>query len=157
MAIIAANRSVANLTGIDAMQLLGVDPPQAALAAPRPETDFLLAWQNGAVVLPGGIPLPFVPCTGRQLYAAYLAWCRERGVARAAPEGQFIGGVGSRPGWQTGRSRATREEPGSSRFKNRKMIVAPPGLMNPPPGQGVVDWLTEGYFTFQAALDAAAF
>jgi len=105
------------------------------------------------VVLPGGTPLPFVPCTGRQLYAAYLAWCRGRGIARPMQEGQFIGWVGSRPGWQAGRACATREAPGSKLFKPRKMVLPPPDALTRPDGVGVADWLTGGYFSFQAALD----
>jgi len=139
-AIIAANRTVATLTGIDTMQLLDIEPPaSAALPVPRPEADFLLAWQTGTVVLPGGTPLPFVPCTGRQLYAAYLAWCRARGIARPMQEGQFIGWVGSRPGWQAGRSCATRETPGSRLFKNRKMVLPSPDALTRPDGVGVTD------------------
>lgn len=155
-AIGAANRTVASLTGVDAMALLGIEAAAVdALSAPKPEADFLLAWEHGTVVLVDGQPpLPFVPCTGRQLYTAYLAWWRREDRARRpAGETQFVGFVGQLPGWIAGRPHQTYRERTGAQFHTRKMVI--PATARQPVSQTKSEWLTEGYFTFQAALDAA--
>jgi hypothetical protein len=152
-AILAGNRTVAALTGVDVMALMDIEPPQPEQPASRPEANFLLAWQHGQITLPSGQPLPFVPCTGRQLHGAYRLWCGEQGVPRPACEALFIGYVARLPGWQAGRTVATWLTPGSRESRARKMVIPPPGALSPPEGQRFSDWLTEGYFTFQAALD----
>ncbi|CAM5288065.1 BRO-N domain-containing protein [Eoetvoesiella caeni] len=155
-AIVAANRTVASLTGVDAMQMLGIEAPEVnALSAPKPEADFLLAWEQGAVVLADShSPLPFVPCTGRQLYTAYLAWWRRADRAcRPAGETQFVGFVGQQPGWIAGRPQQTHRDRTDRAPFTRKMVI--PATARPPVSLTRTEWLTDSYFTFQAALDAA--
>ncbi|MGB3742463.1 MAG: Bro-N domain-containing protein [Castellaniella sp.] len=155
-AIVAANRTVASLTGVDAMQLLDIKAPAAAaLPGARPEAEFLLAWQQGTVVLVDDAdPLPFVPCTGRQLHAAYLHWFRrEQRPGWPQAETQFVGFVGRQPGWVAGRPQQTYRDRTGAGWLSRKMVI-PANLMSPM-SQTRTEWLTEGYFTFQAALDAA--
>ena len=155
-AIVAANRTVASLTGIDAMHLLGIEPPAAnALPAPKPEAEFLLAWESGAVVLTDDQqPLPFVPCTGRQLYTAFVRWWRHEQRQGMPPgETQFVGFVGRQPGWVAGRAHQTYRERTGAEFHTRKMVI--PATARQPMSQTKTEWLTEGYFNFQAALDAA--
>ena len=151
-AIIAANRTVAALTGVDVAQLMEIELPKEEVAAIRPEAEFLLAWQNGQVELPTGEALPFVPCTGRQLHTAFLIWCREQGVARPAHETVFIGYVGRRPGWQAGKAVCTLADMEGASYKSRKMVIPPPDLAAPAPGQRETHWLSDGYFTFRQAL-----
>lgn len=155
-AIVAANRTVASLTGVDAMQLLGIEAPAPeALAAPRPEAEFLLAWQHGAVALADDAePLPFVPCTGRQLHTAYTLWWRREGRL-GQPQGvtQFVGFVGRQPGWVAGRPQTTYRARAGAEWMSRKMVI--PATAVQPMSQTRAEWLTEGYFNFQAALDAA--
>ncbi|CAM3827282.1 Bro-N domain-containing protein [Castellaniella denitrificans] len=155
-AIVAANRTVASLTGVDAMALLGIEAPAPeALAAPRPEAEFLLAWQHGAVVLADDAdPLPFVPCTGRQLHTAYLLWFRrEKRQGWPQAETQFVGFVGRQPGWVAGRPQQTYRDRAHAQRLARKMVI--PANLMPPMSQTRTEWLTEGYFNFQAALGAA--
>lgn len=155
-AIVAANRTVASLTGVDAMQLLGIEPPAAdALPVLKPEAEFLLAWESGAVVLADDQqPLPFVPCTGRQLYTAFgLWWHRQQRHGLQPGETQFVGFVGRQPGWIAGRAHQTYRERTGAEFHTRKMVI--PAAARQPMSLTKTEWLTEGYFNFQAALDAA--
>jgi hypothetical protein len=154
-AALAANRTVASLTGVDAMALLGIEAPDAdALPAPKPEAEFLLAWERGAVVLADGAdPLPFVPCTGRQLYTAFCRWWHlEQRQGLQPGETQFVGFVGRQPGWIAGRAQQTYRERTGAQFHTRKMVI--PANARQPVSQTKSEWLTDGYFTFQAALDA---
>lgn len=153
---VAANRTVTSLTGVDAMALLGIEAPDpVALAAPKPEAEFLLAWQHGAVVLTDSAdPLPFAPCTGRQLHTAYMLWFRrEHRQGHPLGETAFIGFVGRQPGWVAGRAQQTYRDRTGAGWLSRKMVI-PINLM-PPISLTRTEWLTEGYFNFQAALDAA--
>lgn len=154
-AIVSANRTVASLTGVDAMQLLGIEPPTLTLPAARPEAAFLLAWQNGAAVLADDLqPLPFVPCTGRQLYTAFLRWWhREQHHGLPPGETQFISFVARQPGWVAGRAHQTYRERTGAEHHTRKMVI--PATARQPMSLTKTEWLTEGYFNFQAALDAA--
>lgn len=154
-AIVAANRTVSSLTGVDAMALLGIEAPAAdALPAPKPEAEFLLAWESGAVVLADDVTLPFVPCTGRQLHTAYqLWWRREERQGWPQAETQFIGFVGRQPGWIAGRPQQTYRDRTGAGHLARKMVI--PATARPPISLTRTEWLTEGYFKFQAALDAA--
>ncbi|WP_323017754.1 hypothetical protein [Castellaniella sp.] len=138
------------------MQLLDIKAPAAAaLPGARAEAEFLLAWQQGTVVLVDDAdPLPFVPCTGRQLHAAYLHWFRrEQRPGWPQAETRFVGFVGRQPGWVAGRPQQTYRDRTGARWLSRKMVI-PANLMSPM-SQTRTEWLTEGYFTFQAALDAA--
>ncbi len=132
------------------------------------EAVFVREWQAGQLELnEDDGPLPFVPCTGRQLYTAYKKWASLSGVARPRDETQFVGYVGRLPGWQAGKAVSTLESLNSTSYKNRKMVIpsaeavaeaAAAGARTICEGDGSKTrgrWLTECFFAFNNAMGSA--
>jgi len=130
------------------------------------EAVFIREWQAGQLELNGNEePLPFCPCTGRQLYTAYKKWAGIVGVARPRDETQFIGYVGRLPGWQAGKAVSTLEDLNSTTYKNRKMVIPSPAALAEAQTAGAKTisdgdgsklrgrWLTECFFAFGNALE----
>lgn len=138
----------------------------AAIEAAKPRLDqtpqalFLRDWQDGSVYLCAGDPLPFCPCTGRQLYSAFQLWCGYTTSTWPTSEARFIQFVGRQPDWQVGKSCSTYVELGSRTVKTRKMVIPSQKALidancQPPAGQNLTSWLTDGYFKFADALNNA--
>ena len=47
----------------------------------------------------GDAGLPICPCLSKDLYAAYLKWCRLNGETRPRPSNQFFGAIEHQQGW----------------------------------------------------------
>jgi len=130
------------------------------------EAVFIREWQSGQLEFnEQDGPLPFCPCTGRQLYTAYKKWAGIVGVARPRDEVQFIGYVGRLPGWQAGRAVSTLENLNGSAYKNRKMVIPSAAALAEAQAAGAKTigdgdgaklrgrWLTECFFAFGNALE----
>jgi len=157
-----ANAQAKAHTGIDMLAELNIpepqDPPPPPKPPKRPHEQFIEDWQAGKVILADGQPpLPYVPCNGRHLHQAYMRWWARQGFSngRNWPLGEctFISLMGRLPGWRPARAYTMWAYPGSNVRKGRKMLIA--ADLIPTPGQRLADWLTDGYFTFQTALQAA--
>lgn len=131
------------------------------------EAVFLREWQAGRLELSEEHgPLPFCPCTGRQLHSAYARWARQGLVNRPRDETQFIGYIGRLPGWQVGNSCATYENLNSTVRKTRKMIIPSEQAMAEAQAAGAITlneegktkaaWLTSCFFAFRNAMGGDA-
>lgn len=134
------------------------------------EERFLREWQRLEVDGKDGQALPFCPCQGSHLYAAYEAWCKRQGEFRPRPSNHFINFFSKQPGWSAGKSEPTWASMRDNTVKNRKMVV--PGdvamleaLKLAPPGSpqrdlarecfgSKAEWLTACFFEFEKAVDA---
>ena len=124
---------------------------------------FVEEWIAGGVEL-AGRRLPFAPCTGAQLHAAYARWARLSLVARPRDMNQFISYIHGLDGWEAGKSCATFADLGTAEKKNRKMVVPPEEAFSRAvmAGADVISqeakskqrWLTEGFFAFEEVLNA---
>jgi putative DNA primase/helicase len=129
------------------------------------EAIFVREWAAGHIDS-GAQALPFGPCSGAQLHAAYARWARSALVHRARDLTQFIGYVGRLPGWVAGKAFPTYESIGATTRKNRKMVIPSDAaladamkttsghVMKQGEGQSQQSWLTECFFKFQQALEA---
>lgn len=168
-AIRRANGQALAYTGINMLAELDIPEPQdpPPLLSPRRAHEiFVEEWMAGRLRLaPGQAPLPFCPCSGSQIYAAYLAWwmCSER-PGWPTSVGAFVNYLGRLPGWDPSRPRTTYESLTSQQTKKRRLLIpseqdiaraafAGAGVIEQD-GKTSAEWLTECYFEFQAALDA---
>src|SRR5690606_27343517 len=69
-----------------------------ALSLPS-EARFIHDWTDGDTQWPA------CPCRTMDLYAAYLAWCRQNGETRPRPSNQFLGYIAHMPGWDKKKAR----------------------------------------------------
>lgn len=111
--------------------------------------------------------LPFCPCLGSQLYAAYRKWC-ERVGERDMGDKRLIGHIKKLHGWTAGQSEPTWKSFQEQSTTNRKMVVPSASAMTESVDyctdgrqerllqgdRAKKDWLTLGFFTFR---DAAGF
>lgn len=128
------------------------------------EAVFLREWMLGRLELDDDKgPLPFCPCTGRQLHTAYARWARQTLVQRPRDETQFIGFVGRQQGWEVGKSCMTYERIGSTVPKTRKMVIPSEqaladallagAVSTQREGKNKAQWLTSSFFMFQIAME----
>jgi len=132
------------------------------LSAPS-EAIFVEEWIAGHIEIGGGT-LPFCPCAGSDLHTAYAKWARIALVNRPRDRTQFINYLANLRGWEAGKSCHTYQDLLSSTAKNRKMVVPSEDAIATAKKSGTptlessgkkARWLTEGFFMFRTALDAA--
>lgn len=130
------------------------------------EERFLIEWIAGEIDAANGRPLPFCPCLGSDLFKAYERWCETHGERKRGAK-DLISLAGKLPGWKAGQSVPTWTSLTDRTIKNRKMIAPAPtdiiASARARPEQAKhqsdkfasqAEWLTAGYFAFQAALEA---
>jgi len=131
------------------------------------EERFLADWQRGELENASGEILPFVPCTGAQLYIAYERWCDGHGERRRGRK-DLISLAGKQPGWRAGEAVPTWTSLIDSTTKNRKMVIPAAVDLVPGPGEtrpahkpeelnrdrhaSQAQWLAACFFAFDAAL-----
>jgi len=129
------------------------------------EAVFIREWQSGQLEFNDADgPLPFCPCTGRQLYAAYKKWAGIAGVTRPRDEVQFIGYVGRLHGWRAGKPCPTFETLNSTARKMRRMVIPSEEAMaqaklagaytlEQKEGQTMATWLTASFYAFKKVAE----
>lgn len=134
------------------------------------EERFLREWQRLEIEGRDGQTMPFCPCQGSHLYAAYEAWCKRQGEFRPRPANHFMNFMAKQPGWTAGRSEFTWTNMRDKSPKNRKMVVPAPesmaeSLKLAPEGSEMrnlarqcfgskAEWLTACFFAFNLAIEA---
>lgn len=127
---------------------------------------FIREWQQGMVEAdPDKGPLPFCPCTGDDLYRAYLLWCKQNGVfgLRQRTQRELIGGMKRLPDWQVSKQWVLVSLNATERKQKRMVIPSDKAMQdaethNPrlrlrrPEGKALQVWLTECLFEFRNAL-----
>lgn len=83
-----ANRQTLDRTGMNMLEEMGVEVPDAKAAYGVSETVFRFAEEW----LAGRLPVPPCVCRNADLYAAYLRWCRAEGI-KPASETMFHSGI----------------------------------------------------------------
>lgn len=86
------------------------------------EARFVQEWRALEIDTPNGVPLPFCPCLGTHLYAAYRRWCERHGE-RARRSQDLIGHCSKIHGWTAGRAEWTWTHFQDKTAKRRKMVV----------------------------------
>lgn len=126
---------------------------------------FLNEWKNGEIYLDHNEEksLPFCPCLGSDLFAAFMRWTKKNGYMYSGNVQQFIGPLSKLPGWSAGKAIPTYNDLNRRERINRKMVVpsetdmAAAAKMNvygadlcPPTGK--MEWLTSSFNKFRLAL-----
>jgi putative DNA primase/helicase len=93
--------------------------------------------------------LPCVPVTSELLHEAYAAWCMRTKIGRTAPLHSLMAFIGKQ---NNVKKRQEHIRIGSKHQK--KTVVFPPYVNNPPPGSTVSAWLGDCVEEFSTALDA---
>lgn len=134
------------------------------------EERFVEEWLALEVDGPDGEPLPVCPCLGTHLYQAYERWCSAIGE-RPRRLQELIGFLGKRPGWQAGKTCSTWTNLRDRTVKSRKMVIPSEEDMAAAlrldrsserrqerllreKFESTGQWLTAGYFAFEAAVTA---
>lgn len=123
------------------------------------EDAFLNEWIGGRT------EHPVCPCYTRDLYRAYVAWCRLTGESRARNERSFVASVKKRKGWEILEWRVARDEMNPGKSTNTPMVALPEQAMADAAARGEADlrrsaeqtiqkWATECFFTFRRSLSA---
>jgi putative DNA primase/helicase len=121
------------------------------LSAPS-DLRFLSAW------IAGDTDWPLGPCEAKDLYAAYIKWCRVNGESYPKSSITFWGTVKHAPGWEKKQCRVYRNLNTSD--TDRKHVVFPPSAAlvaadrQMPPGASEPRWITESVFSFANTLYA---
>lgn len=120
------------------------------LSAPS-ESRFLAAW------IAVDTDWPLGPCEAKDLYAAYLRWCRANGESYPKASVTFYATLAHLPGWDKKQCRIYRNL--NSSESDRKHIVFPPKAAlvaanaAMPEGALPIAWLTESVFRFANAIN----
>lgn len=150
-ALRSANAAALRKTGIDVLaELEALDmvcEAEIPAADDSPSiTRFLAEW------LAGKTPYPYAPCGSVDLHRAYVAWCRERGLAvLSAPA--FIAKA-TRQGCTTKRSvRYFANSDYTGGVRGAMMFI--PVDARKPSDQTQTQWLTDCWHSFRNAIDSA--
>lgn len=109
--------------------------------------------------LAGALALPICPCQGRDLYTAYLRWCRTNGESRPSPENQFHGAVTNIPGWSK-RTAIIYASLARSLLTAKTIVFPPPDVLAASgharsKGQTEISWITESVVAFSDAFHSS--
>ncbi|MBZ0105424.1 MAG: DUF5906 domain-containing protein [Sulfuricella denitrificans] len=130
-----------------------------------PQMVFINEWRSGEVYLESheDPPLPFCPCLGSDLFAAFMRWAKKNGFMYQGNIQQFIGPISKMPGWTAGKAIPTYKTLTDRERVNRKMVIPSetdiaaaeklgvPGVRQDPT-DGKMDWLTASYHKFRLAM-----
>jgi len=106
------------------------------------------------------LDLPVCPCEGKDLYTAYLRWCRTHGEPRPRPDNQFHGAIKHIPGWEKRPAYIYTSLVSSTRAQ-KQLVFPPPAVLaacgtGQPEGEKEITWLTQSVVAFSDALHASA-
>jgi len=128
------------------------------------EERFLRDWTRGDAENGKGDALPFVPCTGSQLYIAYERWCDAHGERKRGRK-DLISLAGKQPEWRAGEAVPTWSTLLDRDIKNRKMVIpadsdlqiagSHPDALRRDRYTSQAEWLTACFFAFEEALGVA--
>ena len=128
------------------------------------EERFLRDWTRGDAENGKGDALPFVPCTGSQLYIAYGRWCDAHGERKRGRK-DLISLAGKQPGWRAGEAVPTWSTLLDRDIKNRKMVIpadsdlqiagSHPDALRRDRYTSQAEWLAACFFAFEEALGVA--
>jgi putative DNA primase/helicase len=131
---------------------------------------FVRDWQNLDIEGRDGKPLPFCPCLGSDLYAAYRKWCHANGERELAAK-HLTGHCKKIRGWSAGENQNTWDNFRDRQNKIRRMVVpsatdmaeslkrcatGTQAALQPDRAVTKRDWLTQSFFAFHDALDGGA-
>lgn len=130
------------------------------------EDRFLAEWQALEIEGADGLPIPFCPCAGSDLYKLYERWCTAAGE-RSRRQQELIGLASKKPGWAAGKPCSTWANLRDPTTKSRKMVVpcrvqmaesmrkcktGEQERLQKERFETSGQWLTAGFMAFQTAL-----
>jgi putative DNA primase/helicase len=111
-------------------------------------------------LLDGETPWPVKPCANKQIYTAYLKWCRENGVRNPRESNQFIGHINRLPGWVSKPMNLYESCHYGGDLYKKRMVVPPLDAMTragtaQPENVTKSQWLTDCFFDWANKMDSA--
>ncbi|MCH8502896.1 MAG: DUF5906 domain-containing protein [Ectothiorhodospiraceae bacterium] len=131
----------------------GTRSKDALIYLSKPSQDrFIEEWTGGET------DHPVVPCGSKQLYTAYLRWCRANGERFPRQSNQFLGRVNRLEGWVTGGRYLHTVYQAEGPPKKMRVVIPPPEVLSAfDAAQGenetMQEWLTDGWIKFQQSLE----
>jgi putative DNA primase/helicase len=115
---------------------------------------FIRDWTDGHT------DFPVCPCASMDLYAAYLAWCRQNGVPRPRESNQFLGHVAKLPRWNNSPRYIYQDASYTGKGRNLRMVIPDEAILSKydsqqPPEISMAHWLTNSYLAFREVFGRA--